>query len=50
MDLAIHDLKLYKGRFIATIIGVGLLFTIVLAMNGLYRGNIYEQKALELRS
>ena len=42
MDLAIYDLKLHKGRFIATILGVGLLFTIVLAMNGLYRGNIYE--------
>jgi putative ABC transport system permease protein len=46
MDLAIYDLKLYKGRFIATIIGVGLLFTIVLAMNGLYRGNIYEGLAV----
>ena len=42
MDLAVYDLKLHKGRFIATVIGVGLLFTIVLAMNGLYRGNIYE--------
>ena len=42
MDLAVYDLKLQKGRFIATIIGIGLLFTIVLAMNGLYRGNIYE--------
>ena len=42
MDLAVYDLKLHKGRFIATIIGVGLLFTIVLAMNGLYRGNIHE--------
>jgi len=42
MDLAVYDLKLHKGRFIATILGVGLLFTIVLAMNGLYRGNIYE--------
>ena len=38
MDLAIYDLKLHKGRFIATIIGVGLLFTIVLAINGIYRG------------
>ncbi len=46
MDLAIYDLKLHKGRFIATIIGVGLLFTIVLAMNGLYRGNIYEGLAI----
>lgn len=42
MDLALYDLKLHKGRFVATILGVGLLFTIVLAMNGLYRGNIYE--------
>jgi putative ABC transport system permease protein len=46
MDLAFYDLKLHKGRFIATIIGVGLLFTIVLAMNGLYRGNIYEGLAI----
>ena len=46
MDLAIYDLKLHRGRFIATIIGVGLLFTIVLAMNGLYRGNINEGLAL----
>jgi hypothetical protein len=46
MDLALYDLKLHKGRFIATIIGVGLLFTIVLAMNGLYRGNIYEGLAI----
>jgi putative ABC transport system permease protein len=46
MDLAVCDLKLHKGRFIATILGVGLLFTIVLAMNGLYRGNIYEGLAV----
>ena len=46
MDLAVHDLKLHKVRFIATIVGVGLLFTIVLAMNGLYRGNIFEGLAL----
>jgi len=46
MDLAIYDLKLHRGRFIATVIGVGLLFTIVLAMNGLYRGNINEGLAL----
>ncbi len=47
MDLAVHDLKLHRGRFIATVIGVGLLFTIVLAMNGLYRGNIYEGKVIK---
>ena len=46
MDLAVYDLKLHKGRFIATILGVGLLFTIVLAMNGLYRGVKYEGLAV----
>jgi putative ABC transport system permease protein len=46
MDLAIKDLKLHKGRFLATIIGVGLLFTIVLTMNGIYRGNVYEGTAI----
>ena len=46
MELAFYDMKLHKGRFIATVFGVGLLFTIVLAMNGLYRGNIYEGLAL----
>ncbi len=46
MDLAVHDLKLHRVRFIVTIVGVGLLFTIVLAMNGLYRGNIFEGLAL----
>jgi putative ABC transport system permease protein len=46
MHLAFYDLKQHKGRFIATVFGVGLLFTIVLAMNGLYRGNIFEGLAL----
>jgi putative ABC transport system permease protein len=46
MDLALHDLKQHRGRFIATVVGVGLLFTIVLAMNGLYRGNLQEGLAL----
>ncbi len=46
MDLAIYDLKQHKGRFIATVLGVGLLFTIVLAMNGLYRGVLYEGLSL----
>ncbi|RJP17378.1 MAG: ABC transporter permease [Candidatus Abyssobacteria bacterium SURF_5] len=42
MDLAVYDLKIHKGRFVATVLGVGLLFTIVLAMNGIYRGVIFE--------
>jgi len=46
MDLAVRDLKLHKGRFLATVLGVGLLFTIVLTMNGVYRGNVFEGTAL----
>jgi putative ABC transport system permease protein len=46
MDLAVYDLKIHSGRFIATVLGVGLLFTIVLAMNGLYRGNIHDGLAI----
>lgn len=42
MNLALRDMKQHKGRFLTTILGVGLLFAIVLAMNGIYRGNIYE--------
>ena len=29
MDLAVHDMKLHKGRFIATVIGVGLLLSLI---------------------
>lgn len=46
MDLAIKDLKQHKGRFLATVLGVGMLFFITLAMNGIYRGNIYEGTSL----
>ncbi len=42
MDLAIHDLNRHKGRFIATVIGVGLLFAVVLSFNGIYRGFLLE--------
>lgn len=46
MNLALRDMKQHKGRFLATILGVGLLFAIVLTMNGIYRGNIYEGTAI----
>lgn len=46
MNLALRDLKQHKGRFLATVLGVGLLFAIVLTMNGIYRGNIYEGTAI----
>lgn len=42
MDLAVKDLKHHVGRFLTTVIGVGLLFGTVLAMNGIYRGVVYE--------
>ncbi len=42
MDLALRDLKRHQGRFLATVVGVGLLFGIVLSMNGIYRGAIFE--------
>ena len=42
MDLAIRDIAHHKGKFIATVIGVGLLFAVVLSMNGIYRGFIFE--------
>lgn len=42
MDLALKDIRRHLGKFIATIIGVGMLLAIVLVMNGIYRGNIFD--------
>jgi putative ABC transport system permease protein len=42
MDLAVKDIRRHLGKFVATIIGVGLLLTIVLVMNGIYQGNIAD--------
>lgn len=42
MDLALKDVRQHAGKFVATIVGVGLLLTIVLVMNGIYQGNIYD--------
>lgn len=39
MDLAIKDVQRHLGKFIATIVGVGMLFAIVLIMNGIFAGN-----------
>ncbi len=46
MDLAVKDLARHKGRFLTTVIGVGLLFGTVIAMNGVYQGVIFEGLAL----
>ena len=42
MDLAVKYIRRHLGKFFATIIGVGLLLTIVLVMNGIYQGNIAD--------
>ena len=42
MDLALKDIRRHLGKFIATIVGVAMLLTIVLVMNGIYRGNIAD--------
>lgn len=42
MDLAIKDARRHLGKFVVTTAGVGLLITIVLIMNGIFRGNIAD--------
>jgi putative ABC transport system permease protein len=42
MDLALRDIRRHVGKFAATIVGVGMLLAIVLVMNGIYRGNIFD--------
>jgi putative ABC transport system permease protein len=39
VDLAVKDVRRHLGKFLAVIAGVGLLITIVLIMNGIFRGN-----------
>ena len=42
MDLALRDIRRHLGKFFATVAGVGMLLAIVLVMNGIYRGNIFD--------
>jgi putative ABC transport system permease protein len=42
MDLALRDTRRHLGKFFATTAGVGMLLAIVLVMNGIYRGNIFD--------
>jgi len=46
MDLAIRDIRQHLGRFLATVVGIGMLFAIVLSMNGIYRGFVFEGLSL----
>jgi putative ABC transport system permease protein len=42
VDLALKDIRRQLGKFFATIAGVGMLLAIVLVMNGIYQGNIFD--------
>lgn len=46
MNLAYRDIAHQWQRFLATGVGLGLLFTIVLAMGGIYKGMVVEATVL----
>ncbi len=46
MNLAFHDIRHNRGRFILTTVGIGLLLMIVLGMSGIYRGMIVDALVL----
>lgn len=47
MNLAYHDVRRRLGRFAGTALGLGLLFTVVLAMAGIYRGLVEDALLLQ---
>ncbi|HSO35201.1 MAG TPA: ABC transporter permease [Labilithrix sp.] len=49
MNLAFHDIRHHVGRFVATSAVVGLLFTVVLAMAGIYQGLVDDATVLLVR-
>lgn len=42
MRLALAELRAHLGRFLGTVVGLVLLFTVVLAMGGIYRGMVAD--------
>ena len=50
MNLAFHDVRHHFGRFVATSVVVGLLFTVVLAMAGIYQGLVDDATVLLRRA
>jgi putative ABC transport system permease protein len=42
MNLAVRDVRRHWGRFVVTMLGLGLLVSVILTMNGIYRGNISD--------
>lgn len=49
MNLAFQDLRHHLGRFVATSAVIGLLFTVVLAMAGIYQGLVDDATVLVRR-
>ena len=49
MNLAFHDIRRNVGRFLGTSVGIALLFTVVLAMAGIYNG-LVDDATILLRS
>ena len=50
MNLAYLDLRHQLRRFLATAVGLGLLFSVVLAMGGIYRGMVEDAVVLVERA
>lgn len=46
MNLAAQDVRRNVGRFLGTCLGIALLFTVVLAMAGIYQGLVADATAL----
>jgi putative ABC transport system permease protein len=46
VNLALHEIRHHLGRFVATSAVVGLLFTVVLAMAGIYQGLVDDATVL----
>ena len=46
MNLAYHDVRRHFGRFVGTAFGLGMLFTVVLAMAGIYAGLVEDATSL----
>ncbi len=46
MNLAVRDVRQDLGRFSLTVVGLGLLLTVVLAMTGIYNGIVDDATAL----
>lgn len=46
MNLAIRDVRRHVGRFVGTAVGLGLLLTVVVAMQGIYAGMVDDATVL----